>query len=91
MQTYLDFEHKTARVVVTSINGAGWLGFDFARGNPDLTQAGWKLHFFPGSKSLPSYCGLPTKHSVVGAVSLARAIRAGPPKSCCHDCCCKGE
>ena len=92
MRAYLDFQHKKAKVVVESVVDAGWLGFDFARNNPDLVQAGWRIHFFSSAETLPSCGGQLNESDIQGAISLARTIKAGPPKSCCHGCCCcKGE
>ena len=61
---------------------AGWLGFRFARDNPDLTDEGWTLGYFPDSYSRfqePNV--LEVRHETS---ELVNAIRKGPP--CTHSC-----
>lgn len=72
---------KRADVSVLDPVDAGWAGFSFARGNPDLTEAGWRLHYF--SPSNERFDG-PDVVQVAGPMGLAEKIREGPP--CDHSC-----
>ncbi len=88
MKIAIDFKSKKAFTAPAAIVEAGWLGFDFARNNKGLITDGWVLLYFKEEKDI----SLRPLIEVSGSLELARLIRAGPPKPCCHNCCCsKGE
>ncbi len=90
MKAIIDFEGKKAHVEVTDIVEAGWLGFEFAKHHIDLVRAGWMLWYY-GHEDVVGALSGGNATEVGGADSLAEAIRAGFPKSCCHDCCCRRD
>ncbi|KKN01642.1 hypothetical protein LCGC14_1125750 [marine sediment metagenome] len=90
MKATIDFKAKRAHVTVGSVLEAGWLSFNFAYDHTDLIQDGWRLYYYeandPGAHSRADSPVIAIDES---GSELARAIKAGPPKSCCHDCCCR--
>ena len=88
MKVAIDFIRQKVYTAPKAIAYAGWLGFDFARNNEDLVAAGWTLLYFEKEAGI----SLRPLIEISGAASLAGLIRVGPPKPCCHSCCCsKGE
>ena len=90
MRVHIDFENKTAYVVTASVSDAGWTAFYFAWNEAALIEAGWIVNFCQSIGALPEGLDLGPGEYIIGSKTLRAAINSGPPKSCCHDCCCKG-
>ena len=90
MKTVIDFDRKRAYVQTESVFDAGWLGFNFANQHRGLVGDGWLIYFYDVDDDL-RFRSSAAAIEVDDAPALARAIEAGSPKTCCHDCCCRKD
>ena len=79
MRVNISYPSMTADVGTIGHLDAGWVGYRFAKNNPDLTKAGWSLHYY-----LHSDARFDSPDTLVmrwGVTELAERIRCGPSPS----------
>lgn len=80
MELTIDYEYKKVRAYTQTVVDAGWLGFGFARDNPDLVKEGWEILYF----SSDPFGRDRQQVQSMGIRELYQAIREGSP--CTHSC-----
>ena len=84
MKAIIQYGMKRVDIGVADLVDAGWIGFNFAKSNPDLVKVGWNLYYYPLTSARFDASGVV---EVSSSVTLASMIRKGPPPPPCdHSC-----